>query len=163
MNNKGLSKVLYFLLALFLLVGLFMCFGYFPSVMGLYNGSSNALSISEFVVQIVLSIPCFYILFIGFTVAKELASASSLETNFIKIKRMGFILLIDSILFCLANIIFIIIKCANVKSGFPFISSHETLLLLIAIIGVGISITMIEVSKTVKEGKEYKDDSEAII
>lgn len=160
MNKKNIVTVAYLLIALFFAIGLIMIFLVFPTQTGFYYAIANnqiveALHLSELITYVLLSIPCFVFLVIGIKIARIIIASDIFSNNIIFLIRCaGILLLLDSAMFALTNILFSIISC---------VFSYEVLYILLGIVGASIGVVLIVVAHYWEAAIELKKENEEFI
>lgn len=157
---KRISLRLKILIIIYFFVGLAFCFLANPYLYGIYFensiGSRTNAEIISYIINLLCSIPCFILLYLGFRISRILEQDETLishEGSKI-LKIAGFMLSIDSLVFFISHIVLSI-----------FITNWmiEASLSFLGFIGLTIGALLIVVSYSLNKAALIKEDNEAII
>lgn len=157
---KRISLRLKILIIIYFFVGLAFCFLANPYLYGIYFentiGNKTNIEIISYIINLLCSVPCFILLFLGFKVSIILEKDETLishEGSKI-LKIAGFMLSIDSLVFFISHLIFaFFIKNWVIEASLAFLG----------FIGLTIGALLIVVSYSLNKATLIKEDNEAII
>lgn len=158
--NKKIQLLIILSAITFFLVGVFFCGYYAPLQTGLIAKISSNIDMStaqiiELVFNWICSIPCFLILILVIKVAIKIGNGNFFDLEVCRyLKVGGLILIVDCIMFFLANLVFVIIAKTI---------DYKMMNLLLSLVGISIGGVLFFGSFMLKNSIEYKEDSEAIV
>lgn len=136
------------------------------------DGNSSSLGLIEMVAYLVCSLSVYSLLFIVLKAAWRFHDSTLFKERIVSSCALGGkILLCGSAVFGLFFLVALFINAGhahlfepNTAFGTVVLTlGFEFICILVALIGVAISAALIVYAKTIRAGKEYKEDSEAIV